>query len=174
MPRAANRPRTRPPTKRTAPAAWSCWSRGEDAAGPDLFEVTFTGGAAGTQLTRLVIDGDHNGTPGVQDGDLFFDTARQDSTADPTALGRGDAYGFEVVEKIGDFNVTASVTDGQTSIVLHFSGFDAGEKLIFSIDVDEANNLGFRPGDPNAGVDEIASGNNGPFIATVSWTASID
>ena len=132
---------------------------GEDAAGPDLFEVTFTGGAEGTQMTRLVIDGDHNGVEGVQDGDLFFDTVRQDRTTNPMALGRGDAYGFQVINKIGDFDVTATVADGETRIVLDFIGFDADEKLFFTIDVDEANNLGFRPADPNAGVDEIASGN---------------
>ncbi len=49
----------------------------EDDVGSDLhgdtFQITFNGGAPGTQLSRLIIDGDLN-TPGFGLGDLFFDT----------------------------------------------------------------------------------------------------
>ena len=46
---------------------------GGDAHG-DSFYVTFRGGAAGTQLTKLVIDTDQ-GAPGFSSGDNLFDTA---------------------------------------------------------------------------------------------------
>ena len=36
----------------------------------------------------------------------------------------------------------SSVVDGGTRLEFHFTGFDAGEKLIFTIDVDEMGFLG--------------------------------
>src|SRR5262245_23956308 len=46
---------------------------GDDSA-PDILQVSFVGGAAGTTLNRLTINGDK--TPiGVGAGDVFFDTA---------------------------------------------------------------------------------------------------
>lgn len=47
---------------------------GSDLHG-DTFELMFEGGAANTELTRLVIDTDH-GPAGRSVGDLFFDTVK--------------------------------------------------------------------------------------------------
>ena len=45
-----------------------------------------------------------------------------------------------------------TVVDGSTQLVIELEGFDAGEKLIFSVDVDEASFV-----DPAAGVFESTS-----------------
>jgi serine-aspartate repeat-containing protein C/D/E len=113
-----------------------------DAGTGNVFEISFNGGAKGTQLTELTINADKYGD-GLKIGDVFFDTA---------AGGIG-AYGsspFKIVSKTGIDSVTADVVDGGTQLVLHFTGFDAGEKLTFTIDVDEQGFLG-----PNA----VAEGN---------------
>ena len=49
---------------------------GSDAHG-DTFELTFEGGAEGTQLTRVAIRTDQN-LPGLSGGDLIFDTVEGD------------------------------------------------------------------------------------------------
>ena len=46
---------------------------GDDST-PDTLQVTFTGGAAGTTLNQLTINGDKR-QDGLTDGDIFFDTA---------------------------------------------------------------------------------------------------
>jgi protocatechuate 3,4-dioxygenase beta subunit len=119
----------------------------------DRFEVLFTGGAPGTQLTRLEIDGDHF-APGLSFGDMIFDTARGGYGAD-------DAFAFEIVSADGIDRVRATVTDGSSRLVLELTGFEAGEKLVFSIDVDEVQD--FNPAETNLdrineGLDPIASG----------------
>lgn len=114
---------------------------GVDEAG-DLFEVTFSGGAPGSQLVELAIQTDKTGD-GLTIGDVFFDT-------DPGGLGAFGAVPLDVVEQTGIDSVSASVTDGGTTLVFSFSGFDPGDRLIFSIDVDEQGFLG-----PNA----VAEGN---------------
>ena len=45
-----------------------------DDSQPDIIEVSFVGGAAGTTLNRLTINGDKHGN-GLTEGDVFFDTA---------------------------------------------------------------------------------------------------
>lgn len=90
----------------------------------DLFQIGYTGGADGTNLTTLTIDLDNT----------FFDTA---------SGGKG-AYGcfpLKVLSHDGFNVVSSSVTDGGTQLKMTFSGFDAGEKLVFTIDVDEDGNL---------------------------------
>jgi protocatechuate 3,4-dioxygenase beta subunit len=128
---------------------------GSDLHG-DTFQVTFQGGAPGTQLTRLVIDGDLN-TPGFSLGDLFFDTAE-------SGFGADHAYAFHV-EQLQTANpsatVKATVQDGSTRLVLEFTNFVAGDKLIFSIDVDEVQS--YDPSEKdlqvlNDGFDPITSG----------------
>lgn len=102
---------------------------GDDSSG-DVFEVTWSGGQPGTQLTQIVIDTDKDGG-GLSAGDCFFDTAPG---------GRG-VYGwapFTILENQGIDAVHASVADGGTRLVLTFVGFDPGDRLTFSIDVDEA------------------------------------
>jgi len=103
----------------------------------DTIEITWSGGADGTQLTSLVIDTDKNGD-GLSMGDCLFDTA---------AGGLG-AYGHQpltIVSQTGIDSVSYKVADGGTTLEFTFTGFDAGERLIISIDVDE---MGFLS--PNA------------------------
>ena len=45
-----------------------------DDSQPDIIEVSFVGGAAGTTLNRLTINGDKQ-QDGLTEGDVFFDTA---------------------------------------------------------------------------------------------------
>ncbi len=101
---------------------------GDDSRG-DSIQVTFEGGEPGTELTRLVIDGDKDGN-GPSSGDIFFDTA----PAGPGAFGSSpltivSAEGFQVL------NFTAS--DGDSRITFDLAGFKAGMKLMFSVDTDE-------------------------------------
>ena len=106
----------------------------QDDIGGDRIEITFDGGAAGTQLTRLVIDTDKY-SDGLTIGDVFFDTA----------AGGGGAFGyspFSIVDQTGIDSVQVSVVDGGTQLVLDFTGFDAGEKFVFTIDVDEQGFIG--------------------------------
>lgn len=113
----------------------------EDERG-DLFEVTFTGGATGTQLAELRMETDKAGD-GLSVGDCFFDTA-------PGGLG---AYGngpLTILDRSGIDSVTFDVADGGTTLIFRFTGFDPGEKLVFTIDVDEMGAL-----QPNA----VAEGN---------------
>jgi serine-aspartate repeat-containing protein C/D/E len=90
----------------------------------DLMQVSFSGGASGTQLTQFRIDTDNT----------FFDTAAG-------GLGAYGSFPLKIISHDGFEVVSSSVTDGGTSLVFTFSGFDAGEKLIFTIDVDEQGNL---------------------------------
>ena len=107
-------------------------SRNDEA--PNQIEITFAGGAPGTQLTDLVIDTDKVGD-GLTIGDCLFDTA-------PGGLGAYGSQPFKIVSQSGIDSVQATVVDGGSKLTFHFSGFDAGEKLVFSIDVDEMGFLG--------------------------------
>jgi len=114
---------------------------GQDEAG-DVFEITFVGGAPGTQLTELIIDTDKLGN-GLTIGDCFFDT-------EPGGIGAFGSSPLLLVDHTGIDSVHATVVDGGTTLSFRFEGFDAGEKLVFTIDVDEQGFLG-----PNA----VAEGN---------------
>ncbi len=128
---------------------------GSDQHG-DAFHITFNGGAPGTQLSRLIIDGDLN-APGFSLGDLFFDTL-------DTGLGADHSYGFEIVKlETANPNATvrATVEDGSTRLVLDFTNFQAGDVLVFSIDVDEVQSYDPNETDLailNSGFDPITSG----------------
>src|SRR6185503_20583995 len=76
---------------------------GSDMHG-DTFEVQFQGGAPGTELSRVIIDGDH-GPQGISVGDMIFDTVHG-------GLGADQAFAFQVVSLTGGGSVTASVVDG--------------------------------------------------------------
>ncbi|MFN3152565.1 SdrD B-like domain-containing protein [Bremerella sp.] len=130
----------------------------EDSAGGDehgdTFIVTFEGGAAGTQLTRLVFDGDQiqnfGNLPGLSTGDMIFDIT-------PGGLGADASFPFQIVSANGIDSITATVTDGGSRLILDFVGFDAGEELRFSIDVDEI--IIYDPNNPDETlIDPIASG----------------
>jgi protocatechuate 3,4-dioxygenase beta subunit len=95
----------------------------------DTFTVTFNGGAQGTQMSKLVIDGDEKGD-GMDGVDCFFDTAG----TDPEGF---NSVPFSVVSYGGVGSVKATVADGSSRLTLEFTGFDPGDTLVFSIDVDE-------------------------------------
>jgi protocatechuate 3,4-dioxygenase beta subunit len=114
---------------------------GEDL-GADVIEITFDGGAEGTQLTRLEFDTDKLGD-GLTIGDVFFDTANG-------GLGAFGSSPLELISRDGIDSVNFTVADGGTTLVFTFTGFDAGERLLFQVDVDEQGFLG-----PNA----VAEGN---------------
>ena len=77
----------------------------------DLFEVTYSGGAADTELTRLIINGDQN-SEGFSVGDIFFDT-------EETGFGADNAGGFKVEE------LTSSNSEATVDVLPAGSGFFA-------------------------------------------------
>ncbi len=111
----------------------------EDAGGDDLvadrFEVTFAGGAPATQLTELVIETDKNADGQPDEGECFFDT-------EPTGRGAFGSVGLQLLEHDGFEIVGISLEDGGDTLQFSLSGWDAGEKLVFSVDVDEQGFLG--------------------------------
>jgi serine-aspartate repeat-containing protein C/D/E len=148
---------------RTLMATDTLWVGGvyfEEDAGSDLhgdlFQITFKGGAAGTELNRIIIDGDQT-TPGFGAGDVFFDTVE-------AGLGADHAFPFRIVELVTadpTAKVTATVQDGSTRLILDFENFRAGDKLVFEIDVDEVED--YNPAETNLttindGFDPITSG----------------
>ncbi len=128
---------------------------------PNVFQIEFEGGAAGTQLTHLQINGSKDGSP-LKFNDAIFDTAS----------GGLGAYGFSpfhVVQSTG-FQVTGvNVVDGGTALDLTFSGFQAGMKLVFTIDVDQVLYIDPSPGNDEVdSVDEGAEFQRSHFIADFS------
>lgn len=119
--------------------------RGTATQVADLFQVSFAGGAEGTQLTQFKIDTDNT----------FFDTA-------PGGIGAYGSFPLKIISHDGFEITSSSVADGGTQLVLTFSGFKAGDKLVFSIDVDEQGNL-----QPNA-VAEGAEFEGATMTATFS------
>ncbi|MBN2579059.1 MAG: carboxypeptidase regulatory-like domain-containing protein [Pirellulales bacterium] len=128
----------------------------------DVIEISFNGGAPGTQLTELIIDTDKLGD-GLSLGDCLFDTESGE-------LGAFVSTPFTILAQEGIDDVTASVEDGGALLLLKFTGFDAGEKFVFSIDVDE---MGFLH--PNAvaeGAEFEGSLLHGTFAAPHFYVAS--
>ncbi|MEI7460930.1 MAG: SdrD B-like domain-containing protein [Pirellula sp.] len=130
--------------------------QGGDSHG-DSFYVTFRGGANGTQLTRLVIDTDQ-GAPGYSSGDNIFDTVESSSS-----LGADHAfpYKLESITAVSpNARVIVEVSDGGTQLVLNFENFVAGDKVKFSIDVDEIQRYrgNSDPAAMNPDLDPITSG----------------
>lgn len=114
---------------------------------PDHFEVTFQGGAATTQMTQFVINGDQDLSGGLSDGDMFFDV-------DSSNPGTGGFAGFQF-DAANSRGIAASDirgiqvgADGLT-LTVSLDNFEAGDVLAFTIDVDEVER--FK-------VDKIASG----------------
>jgi serine-aspartate repeat-containing protein C/D/E len=128
---------------------------GSDDLG-DTFVITFEGGAPGTQLTRVEIDGDKSPF-GLSRGDMIFDT-------ELGGLGADGAFPFRLVSLLTQdptATVRETVEDGGSLLALEFTNFYAGDKLIFSIDVDEV--LEYDPDATdleviNQWIDPIASG----------------
>ncbi len=98
----------------------------------DVFQVSWTGGAEGTQLKELRIDLDKNQNGQLDPGECFFDTAGKN----------GGTYGYYPFTIIATEGVTVkdwSVDDGGQLLVIRFSDFLADGKFVFMLDVDEYN-----------------------------------
>ena len=120
---------------------------------PDTIDISFVGGAEGSELTRLEIDGDKF-TPGFSLGDMLFDTR-------PGSLGADLSFDGIVSSRSGDFTDRVFVEDGSSQLIIELDDFTAGDKLTLSIDVDEMQ--GFAPdltdiAATNEDLDPIASG----------------
>ncbi|WP_456236669.1 SdrD B-like domain-containing protein [Allorhodopirellula solitaria] len=100
---------------------------GSDSEG-DRFIVSFTGGAPGTKLTELRIRTDKD-DDGLSVGDLIFDT-------DEGGRGKNGYHSFSLVPGQSE-EATAEVADGGQELILRPTDFQAGDRLIFTIDVDE-------------------------------------
>ena len=124
---------------------------GSDLHG-DRFEITFVGGAEGTQLDTVTIDGDQNDV-GLSLADVIFDTAAG-------GLGADEGIGVEIISRDGIDDVSWHVEDGASQLVLYFVGFDAGEKIVFEVDADEIQELdeNMSVAELNDGIDPITSG----------------
>ena len=133
---------------------------GEDST-PDHFEVTFDGGADTTQMTQFVINGDQDGNGIRSDGDMFFDV----NQALP-GTGGFHPFLFDAANSVG---IAASDIEGFTVsedgmvLTVDLKNFEAGDKLAFTIDVDEVER--FR-------TDKIASGVE--FEATLFKATFVD
>ena len=105
---------------------------GGDSRG-DRFILSFTGGAEDTELTELKITTDKDGD-GISVGDPIFDTAQGGRGTDGSA-------GFQVVRvQTTDgrqVDAVAEVEDGGQELVIRLSNFRAGDRLEFTLDVDE-------------------------------------
>ncbi|QDV63488.1 Serine-aspartate repeat-containing protein D precursor [Crateriforma conspicua] len=126
---------------------------GSDSRG-DRFILSFTGGAPGTELTELRINTDKYGD-GVSIGDPIFDTAIG-------GLGKNGAHDFEIVKiETADGRVAtaqAFVEDGGQELILRLTNFQAGDRLEFTMDVDEVLRQSSDLDTFNAGLDVITSG----------------
>ncbi len=105
---------------------------GSDSRG-DRFIVSFSGGAADTQLTelRIITDKDRDG---ITVGDPIYDTSLG-------GRGKNGAHDFQIVRiQTADgrtVDAVAEVEDGGQELVLRLSNFRAGDRLEFTLDVDE-------------------------------------
>ena len=128
---------------------------GSDQTG-DTFEVTFNGGAQSSELTRLIINSDHDQL-GFGSADVIFDTQAG-------GLGADQAIPLSVKQWTVQnplATLTTQVSDGGSSIIVTLQGFHAGDRLILEVDVDEVEFLNPRETDLttiNSGVDPITSG----------------
>jgi serine-aspartate repeat-containing protein C/D/E len=113
-----------------------------DDSKPDIIQVSFVGGAAGTTLNRVTINGDKR-QDGLSEGDVFFDTAAG-------GLGAFDFEGLTIVSANGFTINGVTVVDGGSQIVFDLTGFDAGEKIVLSIDADEAQYVSGSDVDANS------------------------
>jgi serine-aspartate repeat-containing protein C/D/E len=97
----------------------------------DVFQVSFTGGADGSELKSLTIDLKNT----------FFNT----ENASPGVYGY---FPLAIISHTGFEVTSSSIVNGGTQLVLKFSGFGASDRLVFSVDVDENGNE-----EPNAVVE---------------------
>ena len=111
----------------------SSFLKGTTTPVADMFQVSYMGGAPGTELTSLTIN--------------LHDTCLFDTVAG--GAGVGGAFplkilshdGFNLVDANGNEVSSVNVPDGATTLTLNFQNFNAGDKLVFSIDVNETIGL---------------------------------
>ncbi|OYP33203.1 hypothetical protein CGZ80_18395 [Rhodopirellula sp. MGV] len=126
---------------------------GSDSQG-DKFLLSFTGGAEGTTLNRIRISTDKDGD-GLSIGDPIFDTQ---------VGGRGKlgAHDFKILKiETTDGRVataTATVADGGQELILDLTNFRSGDRLEFTIDVDEVLRMPSDLDEFNDRLDVITSG----------------
>jgi protocatechuate 3,4-dioxygenase beta subunit len=105
---------------------------GSDSRG-DRFQLTFNGGAADTTLNELRIRTDKDGD-GISVGDPIFDT-------EVGGRGKKGAHDFQIVriDTLDGRQATAQamVADGGQELIIKFDNFRAGDRLEFTLDVDE-------------------------------------
>ncbi len=125
----------------------------------DRFEITWVGGAQGTQLTQLKISGDINQNGILDNGDVFFDI-------DGSGQGVGPFFPFTISPEsdIQAGDITWTLSADKTTLIMNISGWDAGEKLVFQIDVDELDSA------PNSLVEGAEFQGS---IITGTWTDSL-
>jgi serine-aspartate repeat-containing protein C/D/E len=125
-----------------------------DDSQADRFILSFTGGAPQTELTELRINLDKDGD-GLTIGDNLFDSA---------AGGRGKDrhHPLQIVRVLTSdgrqATATAEIEDGGQMLVLRFNNFRAGDRLEFSVDVDEVTRLNADITIFNDRLDVITSG----------------
>ena len=110
---------------------------GGDSQG-DRFILSFTGGAPDTELSQIRIRTDKDGD-GISVGDPIYDTA-------PGGRGKDGSHDFQIVRVITadgrtvdpkTVDLRTEVEDGGQELVLRLSNFKAGDRLEFTVDVDE-------------------------------------
>ncbi len=105
---------------------------GSDSRG-DRFILSFNGGAPNTELTQVRISTDKD-SDGMTVGDLIFDT-------ELGGRGKNGAHPFRIVRTVSAsgsvINAQAEVADGGTDLIINLSGFFSGDRLEFTIDLDE-------------------------------------
>ncbi len=121
---------------------------------PDRFILSFVGGAPGTELSELRIQTDKDNV-GMSIGDLIFDTK-------DGGRGKEGFHDFKVVrtESVNGGQITASaqVEDGGTELIIRLAGFKAGDRLEFTLDVDQVLRLSPDLARFNSGLDTISTG----------------
>ncbi len=126
---------------------------GSDSQG-DRFILSFNGGAVGTLLTELRINTDKDGD-GLSIGDPMFDTALG-------GRGKNGAHDFRIVKMTSasgqPISATAEVEDGGQELILRFTNFRAGDRMEFTIDVDEILRMSSDLDMFNSRLDVINSG----------------
>ena len=115
------------------PTTWKAIKMSVAIRGAIDFILSFTGGAPDTELSELRIVTDKDGD-GITVGDPIYDTL-------PGGRGKNGAHGFQIlrVQTTDGRHVeaTAEVDDGGQELVLRLSNFRAGDRLEFTLDVDE-------------------------------------
>ena len=105
---------------------------GGDSRG-DRFILSFTGGAPDTELSELRILTDKDGD-GISVGDPIYDTEQG-------GRGKNGSHGFQIVRVQAQdgrqIDASAEVEDGGQELILRLSNFRAGDRLEFTLDVDE-------------------------------------